>query len=163
MIGKVKKIWVLDVFGKLEDVWNGEMISPCTLYRERRWMESLPPKILGEMSSIWLASHRWMRGTSYLLEQLMTPRGLRSVSSNYETRKTTFPHMQINESISLISWKSKPQFFSSDEREKNRSFEGLLWGHGPKFLDWALALSEYIEWTQEEQVVIGGPSLKSNY
>ena len=93
----------------------------------------------------------------------MTPRGLRSVSSNYETRKTTFPHGQINESISLISWKSKPQFFSSDEREKNRSFEWLLWGHGPRFPDWALALSEYIKWTKEEQVVIGGPSLKSNY
>ena len=131
MTGKVKKIWVLDVFGKLEDVWNGEMISPCALYRERRWMERLPPKILGEISSVRLASHRWMWGTSCHLEQLMTPHGLRSVSDNYEARKTTFPHMRINELVSLISWKSKPQFFSLDEREKTEVLRGYCKDMGP--------------------------------
>ena len=38
-----------------------------------------------------------------------------------------------------------------------------MWGPGPRFPDWALALSKYIEWTEEEQVVIGGSNLKSNY
>ena len=56
-------------------------------------MERLLPKILGEISSVRLASHRWMRGTSRRLEQLMTPRGLQGVSSNYEVHKTAFPHM----------------------------------------------------------------------
>ena len=67
----------------------------------------------------------------------MTSRGLRGNSSNYEARKTAFPHMRINESVGLISWKSKPQFFSSDEREK-REFLGAIVGiwakiHGLSF------------------------------
>ena len=66
-------------------------------------MEILPLKILGEISSVRLASHRWMSGTSCRLEQLMTPHGLQGVSSNYETCKTTLPHMRIKESVGLIS------------------------------------------------------------
>ena len=67
----------------------------------------------------------------------MTSRGLRGDSSNYEVRKTAFPHMRIHESVGLISWKSKPQFFSSDEREK-REFLGAIVGiwakiHGLSF------------------------------
>ena len=38
-----------------------------------------------------------------------------------------------------------------------------LEGHGPKFPDWAWALSEYIEWAEEEQVVVGSSNLKSDY
>ena len=94
------------------------MISPYALYRGRRWMGILSLKILGKISSVRLAPHCWMRGISRRLEQLMTPHGLRGVSSNYETCKTTLPHMRIKESVGLISYKSKPYFFSSDEREK---------------------------------------------
>ena len=66
-------------------------------------MGILSLKILGKISSVRLAPHCWMRGTSRRLEQLMTPHGLRGVSSNYETRKTTLPHMRIKESVGLIS------------------------------------------------------------
>ena len=30
-------------------------------------------------------------------------------------------------------------------------------------MDWALVLSEDIEWTEEEQTVVGDPNLKSYY
>ena len=36
----------------------------------------------------------------------------------------------------------------------------ILWGHGSKFPDWALAPFKYIEWTEEEQVIIRGPNFK---
>ena len=29
-------------------------------------------------------------------------------------------------------------------------------------MDWALALSEVVEWTEEEQIVVGDPNLKSH-
>ena len=29
-------------------------------------------------------------------------------------------------------------------------------------MDWALALSEDVEWTEEEQIVVGDPNLKSH-
>ena len=29
-------------------------------------------------------------------------------------------------------------------------------------MDWALALSKDVEWTEEEQVVVGDPNLKSS-
>ena len=33
---------------------------------------------------------------------------------------------------------------------------------GPsRVMDWVLALSEDVEWTEEEQVVVGDPNLKS--
>ena len=49
------------------------------------------------------------------------------------------------------------------ERVRDVKLEYILQEQGPKFPDWALALSEYIEWTEEEQVVVGGPNLKSHY
>ena len=49
------------------------------------------------------------------------------------------------------------------ERVRDVKLEYILQGQGPKFPDWALALSKYIEWTEEEQVVVGGPNLKSHY
>ena len=29
-------------------------------------------------------------------------------------------------------------------------------------MDWALALSENVAWTEEEQIIVGGPNLKSH-
>ena len=46
---------------------------------------------------------------------------------------------------------------------RQNGFLKYMQGHGPRFPNQALALSEYIEWTEEEQIVIRGPSLKSNY
>ena len=39
--------------------------------------------------------------------------------------------------VELTLKEFKTPVFSSDER-KNRSFEGLLWGHGPKSYNWVL-------------------------
>ena len=44
-------------------------------------------KIQGKISTIGFAPHRWRWGTKRRLEQLMTPRGLQSVSENYGARK----------------------------------------------------------------------------
>ena len=43
--------------------------------------------------------------------------------------------------IDFIPWKVKTPFFSS-KGDKNRSFEGLLWGLWPKIIGWALDPSE---------------------
>ena len=56
-------------------------------------MGILPLKIIGKISSVGLAPHRWMQGTSCRLEQLMMPRGLRSINSSYEVHKTVLPHV----------------------------------------------------------------------
>ena len=39
----------------------------------------------------------------------------------------------------------------------------IIVGTWPRFPDWVLALFEYIKWTEEEQVVVGGPNLKFDY
>ena len=96
------------------------------------------------------------------LEQLIVPRGLRSVNSNYEVRKTAHPHVWIRGSVSLISWKSKLHFFSSDEREKSE-----FWGVIVRFRahNHALGLGfcpRTFEWSEEEQIVIRNSNLKSH-
>ena len=52
-------------------------------------MGVIPLKIQGEISTVGSSSYRWMWGTKCHLEQLMMPRGVQSVSDNYEARKTT--------------------------------------------------------------------------
>jgi len=55
----------------------------------------IPLKIQEEISAIELVPHRWMQGTKHLLEQLMTPYELRSVSSNHGAREMALPYVQI--------------------------------------------------------------------
>ena len=69
------------------------MISLNALYRGQDWVGVIPFKAQGEIPAIGLAPHRWMWGTKHRLEQLMTPRGLQSVSSNYEAHKTVLSHV----------------------------------------------------------------------
>ena len=41
-------------------------------------------------------------------------------------------------------------------REKNRSFEGLLWGHGPKSYNWVLGFGQEREKSEsKEEYLIG--------
>ena len=47
------------------------------------------------MSTVGSVPHRLMRGIKCRLEQLMTHRGLQSVSNSYEVHETVLPHVSI--------------------------------------------------------------------
>ena len=81
---------------RVESLWKSlrtckmrKVISLGVLYRGQNWVGVISLKIQGEISTVESLPHRWMWGTKCHLEQLITPRGLRSVSDNYKARKTT--------------------------------------------------------------------------
>ena len=85
---------------RVESLWKSlrtcemrKVIFPGALYRGRNWVGVIPLKIQGEISTVRSAPHRWMRGTKHHLEQLMMPRGLRSVNDNYGVRKMALLHV----------------------------------------------------------------------
>ena len=72
-----------------------EMISLGALYRGQNWEGVISLKTQGEISTVGLAPHRWMWGTTHRLEQLIMPRELRSISSNHGMHNTTLLCVQI--------------------------------------------------------------------
>ena len=61
-------------------------------------MEVTLLKIPGEVTTVVSALHRWIWGIERCLEQLITPRGFRSVSSIDEARKMALPCVKVWES-----------------------------------------------------------------
>ena len=59
--------------------------------------------------------------------------GLRNIKSNYGARKTVVSHVCESENqVKLICNKSKPHFFSSNEREKTGVLRGYCRDKSPK-------------------------------
>ena len=84
-------------------------------------------KVSGKSPSVGSAIHRWMCETACRLELLIALCESQSVYSKYKTRELSTPHMRIEESCGLMSWKSKPHFSSSDEREKPKFWGAIVW------------------------------------
>ena len=80
-------------------------------------------KVSRKSSSVGSAIHRWMCETARRLKHLIALCEPRSVS---EARELSTPHVQIEESCGFMSWKSKPCFFSSDEREKPKFWGAIV-------------------------------------
>ena len=98
----------------------------CSLYigRWSEW-ELSPSKVSGKFPSVGSAFHRWICEIARRLEHLIALCEPRSIRSKSEVRELSTPHMWIEESCGLMSWKSKP-CFSPPTKGKNQSFDGLL-------------------------------------
>ena len=99
----------------------------CSLYigSWREW-ELSRSKVSRKSPSIGFAIHHWMCGIVRRLEHLIALCKSRSINSKSETRELSTPHMQIEESCGLMSWKSNPHFFSSDEGEKPKFWGAIV-------------------------------------
>ena len=83
-------------------------------------------KVSRKSLSVESAIHRWMCETAHRLEHLIALCEPQNISSKSEARELSTPHVWIEESCDLMSWKSKPCFFSSDEREKPKFWRAIL-------------------------------------
>ena len=84
-------------------------------------------KVSRKSPSFGSAIHHWMCRTARRLEHLIALCEPRSIDGKSETHELSTPHVWIEESCGLMSWKSKPHFFSFDEREKPK-FLGAIVG-----------------------------------
>ena len=83
-------------------------------------------KVLGKFPFIGSAFHRWICETAHHLEHLIALCEPQSVSSKSEACELSTPYVWTEESCGLMSWKSKPYFFSSDEREKPKFWRAIV-------------------------------------
>ena len=121
---KSSSVWYL---WNLKTCENGEVMSPFTLYRKFKWVGIIPLKnFSGKSPSVGSAFHRWMCETARCLEHLIALCEPRNVSSIFEACELSTPHLWIEESCDLMSWKSKPCFFSFDEREKPKFWGAIV-------------------------------------
>ena len=89
-------------------------------------------KVSGKSPSVGSAIHRWMCETACRLEHLIAICEPRSVNSKSETCELSTPHVWIEESCGLMSWKSKPHFFLLQWRGKTKVLRGYCRGKNPK-------------------------------
>ena len=83
-------------------------------------------KVSRKSPSVGFALHRWMCETVCRLEHLIAFCEPRNVNSKSEARELSTPHVWIEESCDLVSWKSKPCFFFFDEREKPKFWGAIV-------------------------------------
>ena len=83
-------------------------------------------KVSRKSPSVGSTLHRWMWETACHLEHLIALCEPRNVSSKSEARELSTPRVWIDESCDLVSWKSKPYFFSFDEREKPKFWGAIV-------------------------------------
>ena len=83
-------------------------------------------KVSGNSPSVGSALHRWMCETARHLEHLIVLCKPRCASSKSKARELSTLHVWIEESCGLMSWKSKPCFLSSDEREKPKFWGAIV-------------------------------------
>ena len=83
-------------------------------------------KFSGKSPSVGSAFHRWMCETVRRLEHLIAFCKPRNISSKSKPREISTPRVWIEESCDLVSWKSKPCFFSFDEREKPKFWGAIV-------------------------------------
>ena len=83
-------------------------------------------KVSGKSPSVGSVFHRWMCKTACRLEHLIAFCKPWNINSKSEAREISTPRMWIEESCDLVSWKSKPCFFSFDEREKLKFWGAIV-------------------------------------
>ena len=83
-------------------------------------------KVSGKFPSVGSVFHCWICETARRLEHLIALYEPQNVRSKSKARGLSTPHVWIEESCGLVSWKSKPYFFSSDEREKPKFWEAIV-------------------------------------
>ena len=125
----LKKVWrvrVCDIF----EIWRlVKMEKWCfRSFYIRSWSEWELSRLKVSRKSPFVGSalHRWMCETARCLEHLVALCEPRNVSSKSKVRELSAPHVWIEESCDLVSWKSKPFFFSFDEREKPKFWGAIV-------------------------------------
>ena len=117
----LKKVWRARVCD-ISEIWRPAKMEKwclCSLYvGSRSEWELSCSKVSGKSPSIRSALHHWMCETARCLEHLIALCEPRNVSSKSEARELSTPHVWLEESCDLVSWKSKPCFSSFNEREK---------------------------------------------
>ena len=127
ILEKVRRVCVCDI----SKIWRLVKMEKWCLHSLyigswSEW-ELFRSKASGKSPSVGSALHRWMYETAHRLEHLIALCEPRSVSGRPEARELSSPHVWIEESCDLVSWKSKPCFFSFYEREKSK-FLGAIVG-----------------------------------
>ena len=119
----LKKVWgvrMCDISENLKTCENGEMMSPFALYRKLKWVGIILLKNFRKKPIHWICE------IAHRLEYLIALCEPRNVNSKSEVRELSTPHEWIEESCGLMSWKSKPCFFSFDEREKPKFWGAIV-------------------------------------
>ena len=99
------------------------------------------PTALGENPSVGFALHRWMYETARRLEHLIALCETRSAGASLRRVKYPLPHVWIEESCGLMSWKSKPCFFPFYKKEKSKFWGAIM---GTKAQVGILGLGSYL-------------------
>ena len=126
ILKKVRGVRVCDI----SEIWRlvkMEKWCLCSLYiGSRREWELSRSKVSGKSPSIRSALHHWMCETARCLEHLIALCEPRNVSSKSKARELSTPRVWIEESCDLVSWKSKPCFFSFYKREKPKFWGAIV-------------------------------------
>ena len=83
-------------------------------------------KVSGKSSLVGFAIHCWMCKTARRLEHLIAFCEPRNISSKSKAHELSTPHVWNEKLCGLMSWKSKPYFFSSDEKEKPKFWGAIV-------------------------------------
>ena len=129
------------IFCILRKVWRVRMCDISEIWRlvkmEKWCLRSLYTGSLSEWNdpaqkfsrkspSVGSAFHCWMCETARCLEHLIALCGPRNVSSKFDAHELSTPHVWIEKLCDLLSWKSKPCFFSFDEKEKPKFWGAIV-------------------------------------
>ena len=117
---------------KFEDLWKWCLRS-LYIGSWSEW-ELSNPKASGKSLSVGSTLHHWMCETTCRLKHLIALCEPRNVSSKSKARELSTPHVWIEESCDLVSWKSKPCFFLLLRKGKTKVLRGYCGGGGPKFI-----------------------------
>ena len=125
----LRKVWRVQVCD-ISEIWRlVKMEKWClrSLYigSWSKW-ELSRPKASRKSLSVGSALHRWMCETARRLEHLIVLCEPRNVSSKSEAHELSTPRVWIEESCDLVSWKSKPCFFSFYKREKPKFWGAIV-------------------------------------
>ena len=126
ILEKVRRVWVCDI----SEIWKLVKMEKWCLHSLyigswSEW-ELSHPKASGKSSFVGSVLHCWMCETARRLEHLIALCEPWYVSSKSEARELSTPRVWIEESCDLVSWKSKPCFFSFYEREKPKFLRAIV-------------------------------------
>ena len=126
ILEKVRRVCVCDIF----EIWRlVKMEKWClrSLYigSWSEWELSCL-KASGKSPPVGFALHHWMYETARHLEHWIARCEPQIVSGKSEACELSPPHVWIEESCDLASWKSKPCFFSFYKREKSKFWGAIV-------------------------------------
>ena len=115
-----------DIFDNLKTCENGEWcLRSLYIGSWSEWKLSRS-KVSGKNPSVGSAIHHWMCETACCLEHLIVLCEPRNVNSKSEVRELSTLCVWIEESCDLVSWKSKPCFFSFYEKKKPKFWGAIV-------------------------------------